>query len=98
MLGRIAAAVLDVGLERFRYVEESTVSALAESGPGATRVTAVTGQACHDAAQQLRARLVDAGWNGSESDYARAVLLACTNGIGRAANATRTISPAMSRR
>jgi CO/xanthine dehydrogenase Mo-binding subunit len=80
MLGRIAAAVLDVGLERFRFVEESTTSDLAESGPGATRVTAITGQACYDAAQQLRARLVEAGWNGSEDDYASAVGLASAGG------------------
>ncbi len=80
MLGRIAEAVLNVGLERFRFVQENTAGGLAESGPGATRVTAITGQACHDAAQQLRARLGDAGWNGIENSYARAAEEACIRG------------------
>jgi CO/xanthine dehydrogenase Mo-binding subunit len=80
MLGRIAEAVLNVGLDRFQFVTESTASKLAESGPGATRVTAITGQACYDAARQLRALLVDGGWNGSESDYVRASAVACVGG------------------
>jgi CO/xanthine dehydrogenase Mo-binding subunit len=81
MLGRIAKAVLNVGLERFRFVQENTAGGLAESGPGATRVTAITGQACYDAARQLQARLGDAGWNGNESSYARAAKQACIDGV-----------------
>jgi CO/xanthine dehydrogenase Mo-binding subunit len=80
MLGRIAQAVLNIGLERFHFVQENTASDLAESGPGATRVTAITGHAVYAAAQQLRDRLVDAGWNGTENDYARAAALACSAG------------------
>lgn len=80
MLGRITQAVLEIGAERLRFEQESTASVLAESGPGATRVTAITGRACYDAATTLRDRLLDAGWNGEESTLSSVAARVCATG------------------
>jgi CO/xanthine dehydrogenase Mo-binding subunit len=72
LLQRTAAQTLGIGTARISVVQETTTSTLAEPGPGATRSTAVTGGACHDAAEQLRRGLTEHGWDGDEATFSRA--------------------------
>ncbi len=77
MLQRTAAVTVGIGAHWFTFLQETSASTLEELGPGATRVTALTGRACQDAAEQLRARLVQCGWDGSEATLPRAAATAC---------------------
>lgn len=69
MLQRTAAQVIGIGTGWFSLVQENSSSTLAEAGPGATRVTAVTGRACQDAAEKIRRQLLQCGWDGQEGSY-----------------------------
>ncbi|MGA2392920.1 MAG: xanthine dehydrogenase family protein molybdopterin-binding subunit [Candidatus Lustribacter sp.] len=77
MLQRTAATVLGISTAWFTFDCETSSSSLAELGPGATRVTALSGRACQDAAEQVRERLVSCGWDGTEATLPRAAAIAC---------------------
>lgn len=73
MMQRVLAQALGVEPERIRLVRDNSAEAVMEMGPGASRVTHVTGRAVLDAAEQLRARLEAAGWDGSPARFDAAV-------------------------
>ena len=77
MMQRTAAATLGIGTPWFRFVQETSSSTIAEGGPGASRVTHVTGRATQVAAEQIKAKLTEQGWDGSESSFAAAARKAC---------------------
>jgi CO/xanthine dehydrogenase Mo-binding subunit len=57
MLQRVAAAALDVRLERVTVRRADTTEALPDAGTGGSWVTRIAGRALHQAASELRARL-----------------------------------------
>jgi CO/xanthine dehydrogenase Mo-binding subunit len=57
LLQRVAAATLDVRLERVRVRRAATADALPDAGTGGSWVTRIAGRALHQAASALRARL-----------------------------------------
>jgi len=77
MMLRTTAQTLGIGERWFRVVQENSSSTINESGPGASRVTHVTGRACQAAAGEILTTLEAHGWDGSESGYARAAAAAC---------------------
>jgi CO/xanthine dehydrogenase Mo-binding subunit len=74
---RIAAAVLGIDTKWFAFVPENSTSALTDAGPGASRMTNITGHAVRIAAEQIKAKLTESGWDGREATYAAAAQKAC---------------------
>jgi len=72
MMQRVLAQALGLEPDRVRVVQDNTADALLDLGPGASRVTHITGRAVLDAAEQLRAKLTAAGWDGSAAAWTRA--------------------------
>lgn len=77
MLQRTASEVLGIAPGWISVRRENSTSSLAELGPGATRVTALTGRACMQAAERLLAALQSVDWKGEEDDYPTAAARVC---------------------
>ncbi len=77
MMRRTTAQTLGIDEEWFTFVQETTDSTIMEMGPGASRVTHVTGRACQVAAEEIRAKLADGGWDGRQDTFADAARRAC---------------------
>jgi CO/xanthine dehydrogenase Mo-binding subunit len=73
---RVAAAALDVGVERVRARRGNTSEVPLDPGVGGSRSTHIVGDAALDAALQLRRRLEALGYPGKSWDDATAELLA----------------------
>jgi CO/xanthine dehydrogenase Mo-binding subunit len=69
MMQRVLAQELGLELDRVRMVQDNTADALMDMGPGASRVTHITGRAVLDAAAQLREKLREAGWDGTAAGW-----------------------------
>jgi CO/xanthine dehydrogenase Mo-binding subunit len=72
VIARTIAEVLGIGEERIRVTRGDTVTAKFDLGPGASRITHIVGNAAVRAAEELRLRLHDAGWDGDEASWERA--------------------------
>ncbi len=77
MLVRTAAETLGLIESVFTVVQETSSSAILESGPGASRVTHVTGRAVQAAAEAVRAKLMEHGWDGTPDRFAAGAHAAC---------------------
>jgi CO/xanthine dehydrogenase Mo-binding subunit len=77
MMQRVIAQTLGVGTERIRFVRETSNSTFLEMGPGASRVTHVTGGAAQAGAEAIKAKLQEHGWDGSAATYAASAARAC---------------------
>lgn len=73
MIQRVVARALGLETGRIAVVSMPTDAAPMDMGPGASRVTHVTGQAALDAAAKLRVQLETAGWSGAATDWDAAV-------------------------
>jgi CO/xanthine dehydrogenase Mo-binding subunit len=72
VIARTVAEVLGIGEERICVTRGDTATAKFDLGPGASRITHIVGNAAMRAAEQLRLRLHDAGWDGEETTWERA--------------------------
>lgn len=72
MIARTAGQVLGINEDWFTFVQENSSSTIMEMGPGASRVTHVTGRAAQIAGEEIRTKLTEQGWDGSASAYAAA--------------------------
>lgn len=77
MLVRTVAGVLGITDDTIAAVQENSSSTIAESGPGASRVTHVTGRAAELAAEAVRSKLEEHGWDGSPETFAESARSAC---------------------
>jgi CO/xanthine dehydrogenase Mo-binding subunit len=80
MMQRVLAHELGLEPERVRVLQENSSDALVDLGPGASRVTHVTGRAVLDAAAHLRAKLTEAGWDGSAAAWTRTAAAVAAGG------------------
>jgi CO/xanthine dehydrogenase Mo-binding subunit len=92
MLQRVAAAALDVKLERISVRRADTAEALPDAGTGGSWVTRIAGRALHQAATALKARLEKyCGMTLVEDAFRGARSTASFESVARAAGAGRDI-------
>ena len=80
VIARAVAEVLGIGEERVHVTRGDTATAKFDLGPGASRITHIAGNAAVRAAELLRQRLHDAGWDGDEASWERAAEAAVHGG------------------
>jgi CO/xanthine dehydrogenase Mo-binding subunit len=80
VIARTIAEVLGIGEKRVRVTRGDTATAMFDLGPGASRITHIAGNAAVRAAELLRKRLYDAGWDGDEASWERTAEAAVLGG------------------